>query len=58
VIPAGQALIRSGALAAELGVASSTLTKWSKTKLAAARWSRGIWRVQALRDLGVLPRSA
>jgi hypothetical protein len=58
MIPAGQALIRSGALAAELGVAPSTLTKWSKKKIAAARFGRGIWLVQKLRDLDVLPRSA
>lgn len=55
MIPAGQAIIRSGALAAELGVAPSTLTKWSKTKLRAARFGRGIWLVQKLRDLAVLP---
>jgi hypothetical protein len=56
VIPAGQALVRTSALAAELGVHKSTLIAWGKTKLKAARFTRGVYLVQKLRDMGVLPR--
>lgn len=58
MIPADQATIRSGALAKELGISNSTLTKMAKKNLAPARFGRGIWLVQKLRDLSVLPRVA
>jgi hypothetical protein len=56
MIPADQALIRTGALAAELGVHKTTVISWGRTKLAAARFGRGVFLVQRLRDIGVLPR--
>lgn len=56
MIPAGKAIIRTGALAAELGVHKSTLISWGRTKLRAARFGRGVYLVQKLRDMGVLPR--
>ena len=56
MIPADQALIRAGALATELGISASTLRR-RKKKLAGAAWGRGMYLVQKLRDMGVLPRA-
>lgn len=56
MIPAGQALITTGALAIELGVHKTTICAWSKDRLRGAKFSRGFFLVQRLRDQGVLPR--
>ena len=56
MIPAGKSLIRTAELAVELEVSPDTVTKWGRTRLAFARWSRGRFLVQRLRDAGILPR--
>lgn len=56
MIHPSQGIIRSSQLAAELGVGSTTIAKWGRTRLRSAKWARGMFLVQRLRDLGVLPR--
>ena len=49
-------MITTGQLAVELDVHKSTICVWARTRLRFARWSRGKFLVQKLRDMGVLPR--
>ena len=57
MISADKAMIGTAELAAELGKDPATICRWAKTKLRAAKWSRGVFLVQKLRDMGVLPRA-
>jgi DNA-binding transcriptional regulator YdaS (Cro superfamily) len=57
-IPAGQAVITTSALAAELGVHPDSISRMARERadIKAARWTRGRFLVQRLRDSGILPR--
>jgi len=55
VIPAGQAMITTAELAVELDVDPDTVSRWARTRLRFAKYSRGIFLVSKLRALGILP---
>lgn len=55
MIPADQSSIRTHELARELGVCQSALYKRA-AEFRSAKLMRGVYLVQRLRDLGVLPR--
>lgn len=50
-----QTLIRTGELARELGVTGTTIGRWSHEHLKPAIFRRGYFKVQVLREMGVLP---
>lgn len=56
MILAGQNLIRSRDLAKELGVNIDTVCLWARkdARIKSAKFKRGWFKVQVLRDLGVL----
>ncbi len=51
----GATLIRTADLAAALGVHPDTVSRWSATRLRAARFARGLFKVAVLRQMGLLP---
>lgn len=50
-----QTLIRTAALAAELGVHRDTVSRWAQDRLRPAIFARGYFKVGVLRAMGILP---